>query len=69
MRCLICQIKVDYDALYFWGERICSDCEAQIMESTVEQPSYQEIARVFQLMWKRKYFEQHNHHFLEGDRV
>lgn len=69
MHCLVCKEKVDYEALFFWEEVICSDCEEQIMESDAKQEDYQELISAFRQLWQRKYLHKHNRHFLGSDQI
>lgn len=68
MHCLICQSPVEPGVLSFWGEVICGDCEAQIMELAVDQPEYYEVVRAFRLMWQNQLLARQNHHITESDK-
>ncbi|NMA61412.1 MAG: hypothetical protein GX956_05980 [Firmicutes bacterium] len=65
--CLICQSPVDPGELGFWGEVICGDCEALIMELAVDQPEYDEIVKAFRLLWQNQFLALQNHHTMESD--
>lgn len=69
MRCLLCQNVVEHGALSFCGEVICGDCEADLMESTVDQPQYEQIVRVFKMLWQRQFSAELSHHPLESDNI
>jgi hypothetical protein len=65
--CLICQSPVEPGALSFWGEVICGDCEAEIMELAVDQPEYAEVIKTFRLLWQNQFIALQNHHTMESD--
>lgn len=67
MRCLLCRTVVEHDALSFCGEVICGDCEAHVMELTVDQPGYEQIIRAFRILWERQFSAELSHHPLESD--
>lgn len=69
MHCLICQQVVECGKLNFWGEAICSGCEAQLMESTVDQPEYDCIVQAFRQLWQQKLLLVRDHHYQESDGV
>ncbi len=67
MRCLLCQNLVEHSVLSFCGEVICGDCEAVLMESTVDQPQYEHIVRVFKMLWQQQFSADLSYHPLESD--
>lgn len=69
MHCLICQNVVDHEVLSFWGEVICQDCEAELMELAVDQPGYDHIVRVFRHLWQRQLLAARDRHLMEGDHL
>lgn len=69
MRCLLCKEKVDYEALSFWEEIICYKCEKRIMNLNPMQSDYQEVLCVFRQLWQKKYFHEHDRHFLGSDQI
>ena len=55
MHCLLCQNAVEKGVLSFCGIVMCGECEADLMEMTVEQPEYEQIIRALKVLWQRQF--------------
>lgn len=67
MHCLFCQTKVEHNVLTIWGEAICSDCEAYLVELTAEQGDYDKTIRIFRYLWQKHYFADQGRHPIESE--
>ena len=69
MECLICRSVTENDCLAFCGAVICGDCEARIMEQTVDEPGYEIQVQAFRLLWQRQFLATRDRHLVDGDHV
>jgi hypothetical protein len=46
---------------------MCGECEADLMEMTVEQPEYEQIIRALKVLWQRQFSAALDHRPLESD--
>lgn len=67
MHCLLCQNAVEKGVLSFCGIVMCGECEADLMEMTVEQPEYEQIIRALKVLWQRQFSAALDHRPLESD--
>ncbi|HHY09239.1 MAG TPA: hypothetical protein GX528_01590 [Firmicutes bacterium] len=67
MHCLFCQTEVGHDVLTIWGEAICSDCEAYLVELSAEKPNYEQAIRIFRYLWQKHYFYDQSRHLPESE--